>query len=191
MTDKSFEYLSEHVKRQRIPNEIKRKVILELDWLRLQSLCDPDRQYPAAIIQRRWRDLCDVAAKFRLFDKAKQNPDVWDPIMSFVGERHAGRLTMLVPSNGKRPLEVDQFFRELLSKLTQTKGASPLERLALYCGLKYLESEAKRGRTQRDRKSILPVWKGIHPLLKSQNLLAAYENDEPTIQRIKFFLSYR
>lgn len=84
--------------------------------------------------------------------------------------------------------ETDLFFFEVSKSIFASEKVPELEKVAMFCALRYLMVEAKRGRAQRDSSTIRLVWRMVHPLLERHQVLSAYRLNEELKQRVLFFL---
>ena len=56
-------------------------------------------------------------------------------------------------------------------------------------GLKYLETEANRGRGVRDQKEILKIWRKLKPRLQNHGFLEEFKDEEKLRGKVQFFLN--
>ena len=207
-TAKCFEILANHVSsRNDLFAQVKTHLTAELHYFREQSLCDSDRVHDPLIIKNRWLAFLDRTKKLALFESLKRPPEFWIQIENFVGTRkvsamnispHPNDAKTTTTNNGtssgtnngiSRGIQPEVFFRSLGVKAAGDTKIQNLERMALLMGLKYLETEAKRARPQRDPASIRYAWRAIHGLLEKHQLLENFKRNPILVHQIKFFIA--
>ena len=195
-TAKCFEILANHVSsRNDLFAQVKAHLMTELRYFREQSLCDSDRIHDPLMIKNRWLAFLDRTKKLALFESLARPPEFWIQIENFVGTRKVGPMNVSPNPNdanattASRGIQPEVFFRSLGVKVASDAKVQNLERMALLMGLKYLETEAKRARPQRDPASIRYAWRAIHGLLEKHQLLENFKRNPILVHQIKFFIA--
>ena len=191
-TYRCFEILIDHVSKEtELPKRLRSDVERELQYFREQCLCDLDRRHNHLAIRQRWSNLQKVLGSSAIFDQFKLDQSFWSRVEGFVGVLHSTSTKPAAPSpkaDVLKAYETDEFFNLLAAQIMKQPVITPLEQFAIYAGLKFLESEARRGRASRDKKSIKYTWKVLHPLLTKFKLLDPYRSNEAIRNRISFFV---
>ena len=188
-----FDTLVDHVRRLQVAQSYRQALILKLEYLKTQSLCESDRRDNFRNIRDAWEALQREAMQVKAFDKFKRDQCFWNSLEVFVGASPP-----IVHKPPPQSVPRDQYEKwdasNLLKYLEDQSGQKPvlehMEWLSLRIGLIYLHSQSQSTRMMQDRnrKQIQFVYESIRPLLVKSKLLDPFKKHENLQRRWKAFI---
>lgn len=166
------------------------EILLRLEFLRTQSLCDTDRRKPVAQLREVWTEADKLMAAAGLYERYTPSKKIWDTVFMFV------EVAQFRPTVVKRaPLEKppspfsNSPAHEILAAMKrEAAGVMDIRtKVRLKNELQFLEDQAKAPRNLRDQNAIKLKWKQIHEELKKRAILRPFE-EEPMKSKLLEFL---
>lgn len=189
-----FDTLIDHVRRLQVAQSYRQALILKLEYLKTQSLCESDRRDNFRNIRDAWEALQREAMQVKAFEKFKRDQSFWNSMEVFVGTSAPIIHKPPPPSPPRDPYEKWDA-SNLLKHLEIESGKKPVlehaEWLALRIGLIYLHSQSESARMvqDRNRKNIQFVYESIRPLLIKSKLLDPFRSHQNLQRRWKAFVN--
>lgn len=182
-----FEYLI--VKTQKLPilNDTQREIILtDLKYFLSQSLSDQDRRHHLGVLQNRWKAFEMKVVRTPLLNEPK---GFFHPIQEFLGKPKV----IFEDSNEiirMNKWDIHEFLQDLLKEYDLRKEfLDATEDNLVFCGLRFLLSEAKLSSSQQDRKAIQKTWKSVRPILEKYGFFYRYVGAKALSTRLRLFLT--
>ena len=191
-----FELLIEHAKKANLPKGFQADIVLALNYFKVQSLCDIDRRESPAKLRAAWTQLKNQTRGLNFFESFKDGDEnFWRIVKCFVYEVEPSSLIIPIPERPPSKVtskydhwQPQDFFLYLSKEIEGRVQFTEAERSSILHGLWYLQSEASKGRGQRNEDRMKRVWKTIHPNLEKVGMLSQFKNEEKLISSIKFFI---
>jgi hypothetical protein len=182
-----FEYLIEKAKKLPALTAEQRKLILnDLNYFLKQSLTNHDRRNKQEVIRNNW---LQFQRKTRFTQLLLEPQGFFAVIQDFTG--HVGdTLASKNEQNEFDKWEPPAFFEDLLKEFeTKKHFFSKEEESVAFCGLKFLMSESKTPKMNRDEKGILKTWRSLKPVLEKYGFFYKYNGATILSSRLKLFLT--
>lgn len=159
----------------------------QLNYFRIQALCDFDRRENEKIIAMNWEVFRRVHRAQLIIDHFRGHPDFWRPIADFIGDR-SNALTPTPVAPKDKPLQPDEFFLSLCTE-AKTKLPPGAQKDLVCLGLRYLADACRLKRHERDASYIKEVWRLIWPNLERAGLLKQFRENAVVRSRVQNFIA--
>ncbi len=186
--DQYLQSLIRHSEKSDLPQTFKTRVISALNYFLQQTLCDQDKRQRPEVIKNNWLEFELLLKGTSLLDYFKKDKAAWAQFRSQLG------IEPITPPVRQRTSrfegkDANELLRYLARKSEEQRTISDYEKNLMRVGLYYLETEAWKGRSQRNNQRIRFTWRLIQPIMRRVGLLDEFLGEEDAVRRIKAFIS--
>lgn len=184
-----LETLIAHTQSSELPPTFKSQAIAGLKYFHQQSLCDKDKRDRPEAIKNNWLEFEVLLIGTSLLDKFKRDKAGWLNFRAHLGIEAPKPSEIQKKRSKFEGKDANELLKHLARKSEAQRTMSEDEKNLVRVGLYFLETEAWKGKSQRDSARIKFTWKLIQPIMKRTGMLDEFLGEDDAVRRIKSFVS--